>query len=116
MSNRPSEKRPMKAKFEDVLDFAFEVVDDPIIRPILDEQISSPPPVKDEDSEAIEMKLLKRVGDIIKSRGICWKLKSGYNRGLSITRAIIRGDIADKADPRARELLRNASSIDFGDE
>lgn len=104
--------RPQKAVFEDVLNFAELSLDDPEVVSVLKKQASEPP-VLDEEFEHLQMILLMKADKYVKSRGLSWKLRSGYKEGFAITAALLEGTLESISDPRAHEILKHSRLIDF---
>lgn len=105
--------RPQKAKFEDILAFAELALDDPEVLSILRRQTSEPTKL-DEETEHSEMVLLSKADEYVKSRGLSWKLRSGYKDAFRILAAVVNGDIESVRDPQAKEIVKNSPFIDFG--
>ncbi|MEO9669251.1 MAG: hypothetical protein ABJ360_26030 [Roseobacter sp.] len=106
---------PQKVDFEDILTFAELALEDPEVVSILKKQISSPPQL-DAEAEHLEMLLLSKADDYVKSKGLSWKLRSGYKEGFAISAAILKGDIEHGSDPKAKDILKFSRLIEFGDD
>ena len=104
--------KPQKAIFDDVLAFAQMSLDDPEVVSILKKQASDSS-LSDEEFEHLQMILLMKADKYVKSRGLSWKLRSGYKEGFAITSALLEGTLKSVADPKAREILKRSRLIEF---